>query len=219
MITAIELAVLERLKAMQGALGFAWRRLDTLPDDWESYLDAKGGEIKGPAAWIGFTGWSDPESWGDGVIAVTGSFGLVVVNSSARPDEAMNRHGGKDVAKEPGSYRLALGAAAVLDRQMLGLDLVAPIAVGDCQPLKRSTAMRDLKLSGHAMMLACRFPIQIAGDDTVDELEALHANWDFPSFNTPFVVDADPVAIGVQLPDDPHADATDHIALQETDPS
>ncbi|WIA55477.1 DUF1834 family protein [Sphingobium sp. WTD-1] len=219
MIAAIELAVLARLKAMQDALGFAWNRLDTLPDDWEAYLAAKRGEIKGPAAWVGFTGWSDPESWGDGVIAVTGTFGLVVVHSSARPDEAANRHGGPNPAKEPGSYRLALGAAALLDRQMLGLDLVAPMTVGDCQPLKRSKAMQDLNLSGHAMMLGCRFTIQLAGDDSDEELAALHVNWDVPAFGTPHPVDADPIVPGAQLPDDPHADATDHIALQETDPS
>lgn len=219
MIAAIELAILARLKSMEPVLGFGWRRLETLPEDWEAYLTAKGGELRGPAAWVGFTGWRGAAIEGDQLV-VDGSFGLVVANSSSRPDEQANRHGGPDPATEPGSYRLVLGAAAVLADQMLGLDLVAPMMVGDADPLKRSTVMKQLKLSAHAMMLSCRFPIVPAGDDSDAALEAIHANWDIPEFLRPFAVDADPVAPGVQLPDDAHADATDHIVLsQETDPS
>lgn len=219
MIAAIELAMLARLKAMQPALGFAWRVLETMPDDWENYLARKKGEIKGPAAWVTFTGWRDDERIGD-ALHVTGTFGLLVGNSSLRPDEAANRHGGPDIAKEPGSYRLALGAAAVLAGQMLGLDLDAPVEVGECQPLPRSKAMIDLNLSVHALMLSCRFPIQLAGDSDDDALKAMHVNWDMPLFDFPFPLDADPVAPGVQLADDVNADATDHLDLtQEPNPS
>lgn len=219
MIAAIELAILARLKAMEPALGFAWRRLETLPEDWEAYLGDMKGELRGPAAWIGFTGWRNAEIE-DGQLVVDGSFGLVVASSSSRPDEQAHRHGGPNVAAEPGSYRLALGAAAVLADQMLDLDLVEPISVGDADPLKRSARMKELKLSAHAMMLACRFPILLAGDDSDDALEAIHANWDIPLFGDPDPVDRDLVAPGAQLPDDAHADATDHIRLtQESDPS
>jgi phage gp37-like protein len=218
-IAAIELAILARLKAMEPTLGFSWRRLETLPDDWEAYLADKAGELRGPAVWVGFTGWRNAELWSDQLV-VDGSFGLVVASSSSRPDEQANRHGGPNPATEPGSYRLALGAAAMLADQMLGLDLVEPISVGDADPLKRTARMKELKLSAHAMMLACRFPILLAGDDSDAALAAIHANWDVPAFNQPVPVDRDLVAPGVQLPDDFHADATDHILLsQEPDPS
>ena len=218
MIAAIELAILARLKAMEPALGFAWRRLETLPEDWEAYLGDMKGELRGPAAWVGFTGWRNAEIEGDQLV-VDGSFGLVVASSSSRPDEQAHRHGGPNIAAEPGSYRLALGAAAVLADQMLDLDLIEPISVGDADPLKRSARMKELKLSAHAMMLACRFPILLAGADD-EALEAIHANWDMPAYGQPDPVDRDPVAPGVQLPDDFHADATDHVLLsQETDPS
>jgi len=164
-IAAIELAILARLKAMEPTLGFSWRRLETLPDDWEAYLADKAGELRGPAVWVGFTGWRNAELWSDQLV-VDGSFGLVVASSSSRPDEQANRHGGPNPATEPGSYRLALGAAAMLADQMLGLDLVEPISVGDADPLKRTARMKELKLSAHAMMLACRFPILLAGDDS-----------------------------------------------------
>lgn len=217
MIAAIELAVLARLKALEEPLGFAWRRLLTLPDDWESYLTEKKGEIVGPIAWIAFTGWSDADrvDTADGEqLEVTGTFALLVGNTSKRPDEAANRHGGPNAAIEPGSYRLALGAAAALSGQMLGLDLVSPIEVGNCQPLPRSKAMADLFLSIHGLVLSCRFPIAIVGEGDPEQLLALHANWDIPLLGAPVPIDADPVAPGVQLPDDDHADATDHLDLE-----
>lgn len=219
MIAAIELAVLAALKARESALGFSWKRLLTLPDDWESYLALKRGEIVGPIAWVAYTGWTNTErvDTDDGAqLHVDGTFALLVGNTSKRPDEAANRHGGPNPATEPGSYRLALGAAAVLSGQMLGLDLVSPIKVGNCQPLPRSKAMADLFLSVHGLVLSCRFPIAIVGEGDPDQLLALHANWDIPLLGAPVPIDADPVAPGVQLADDDHADATDHLDL-ETD--
>jgi phage gp37-like protein len=219
MIAAIELSILARLKATAPALGFDWRWLKTLPEDWENYLDLKGGEITGPSAWVGFTGWTNSErnfEEGGDQLVVDGSFGLIVGSVSARPDELANRHGGPDPAKEPGSYRLALGAAAVLAGQWLDLDLVSPIEVGACQPLARTKAMAARNLTCHALVLSCRFPILLAGDAAPADLGALHANWDIPRFATPWPVDSDPVADGPQLPDDAHADATDHITFQES---
>lgn len=218
MIAAIELAVLDRLRAMEGALGFAWKRRLTLPDDWEAYLDSKGTEIVGPAAWIGFTGWTETERSNDQLI-VDATFGLLLGNTSDRQDEVANRHGGPDAAKEPGSYRLALGAAAILSGQMLGLDLATPIEVGACQPMPRSAKMKSLRLSVHALILSCRLPIQLSGDggDDPAALAALHVNWDVPRFGDPIAIDADLVAPGVQLPDDFHADATDHLIFEEPD--
>lgn len=219
MIAAIELAVLAQLKASESDLGFAWRRLETLPDDWENYLALKRGQIVGPAAWIGFTGWTATETMEgeDGpVLHADATFALLVGHTSKRPDEAANRHGGPDPATEPGSYRLVVGATAMLHEQMLGLDLVSPIAVGNCQPLPRSKMMADLSLSVHGLILSCRFPVVLAGGDDAAAIEALHANWDIPLLGQPVPVDADPVAPGVQLPDDAHADATDHLTL-ETD--
>lgn len=222
MIASIELAVLARLQAMEGALGFTWGRLETMPDDWENYLGRKKGELRGPAlAWIASTGWSDAQRENDQLV-VTGHFALLVGHVSARPDEAANRHGGPNPAIEPGSYRLALGAASVLAGQTLGLDLTRPIEVGDCEPLPASKATTALNMTVSLIDLSCRFPIQLTGEGEDDPaaLEQLHINWDVPDYGLPIPVDRDLVAPGVQLPDDAHADATDHIQLNpETDPS
>ncbi|MGE4323988.1 MAG: phage protein Gp37 [Sphingobium sp.] len=214
MIAAIERAILHRLHATEALVGFPWRRLDTLPDDWENYLETKVGELRGAAAWVGFTGWSNAEEAGDGAVHVDGTFGLIVAQASSRQDEVANRHGGPNASVQPGVYRLDLAVTAALSGQTLGLDLVRPIAIGDCQPLPRSAKMKALGMTAHGLMLSCRFPIQIAPADvadlTADDLAAIHANW----ATRPGMVDADPVAPGVQLPDDIHATATDHIPLQ-----
>ncbi len=221
MIAATELALLARLRAMEPVLGFAWGNLLTLPPDWEAWLESKGVELRGPAAaWAGFTGWTATERVyaDDGEqLIVDASFGLLLGSISARQDEEALRHGGPNPAIEPGSYRLAVGAASVLSGQMLGLDMAAPIEVGALQPMPRSAKMKSLNLSVHGAMLSCRLPIQLAGDESDEAalFAALHANWDVPEFLTPIAVDADLVASGVQLPDDAHADATDHIILQE----
>lgn len=218
MIAAIELAILERLRSMGDAIGVTWRFLDTIPHDFDAYLARKKSEIKGPAAWVAFMSWDKAERIG-GELIVDGQFALLVANQSVRPDEAANRHG-VGTPLEPGSYRLALGASALLAGHMLGLDLVAPIEVGAAELLPRTKTMIDMGLSITLIDLSCRFPITLSGCDSPDDLDALHANWDMPPFGLPFIIDRDPVAPGVQLPDDAHADATDHIDLtQETDPS
>lgn len=216
MIAAIEQAVLDRLEAMGAAIGVTWRFLDTIPHDFEAYLQRKRSEIKGPAAWVAFMGWDKAERVDDQLI-VDGSFALLVANQTQRPDEAANRHG-VGTATEPGVYRLALGASAVLGGQMLGLDLVTPIEVGAAELLPRTKVMIDMGLSIALVDLSCRFPIQLSVGDSPPELEALHVNWDMPLRGLPFVIDRDPVAAGVQLPDDANADATDHIILQEPVP-
>jgi phage gp37-like protein len=215
MIAAIELAILARLRAIEPWLGFVWGRLDTLPDDWEAYLARKPGELRGPAlAWIMHSGWGDTERENDQLV-VDATFGLIVAHISARQDEVANRHGGPDPAKEPGSYRALLGATAALAGQTLGLDLTRPIEVGACQPLPRSKAMIALNMTAALIDLTCRFPVQLSGGDDPAALLALHANWDLPPFAIPLPVDADPVAPGVQLPDDDHATATDHLTFEE----
>ncbi|PTS73797.1 hypothetical protein DBR17_17760 [Sphingomonas sp. HMWF008] len=206
MIAQIELAMLAQLKAVAdaGGTGFAWRTLETYPEDWDAFLMSQS-EIRTPAAWVVFAGWSRAERWDDGSVVVDGSFGLMIADENLRSAEQYQRHGGADPAKEPGSYRLALAAVASLAGQSLGLDLVAPLELGQLRAVRPTDAIRKRKLSMYAAEFTCRFRIALFTGDVFDELRALHSNWVLPIVPDPFA-----------LPDDFNADATDHVEL-ETD--
>ncbi|MDH7971782.1 DUF1834 family protein [Sphingomonas sp. AR_OL41] len=218
MIAAIELGMLARLKAVAdtGVTGFAWKTLTTYPDDWDAYLAAEG-QINTAAAWVVFAGWSGTEETESGDVHVDASFGLVVADENLRPAEQYQRHGGTDIASEPGSYRLAIAAVTSLSGQSLGLPLVRPLKVGALRPVRPNDAIRKRKWSMYAVEFTCRVPLTLVGDGEIDpaDLEVLHANWDIPVFDSPIPIDADPAA-GRQLPDDHNADATDIITLGDT---
>jgi phage gp37-like protein len=217
MIVATELGMLARLKAVAdtGVTGFAWRTLTTYPDDWDAYLGADV-EIRCPAAWVVFAGWTAAERTEAGDLHVTASFGLMIADENLRPAEQYQRHGGPNIAKEPGSYRLAIAAVTSLSGQSLGLPMVQPLEVGQLRPVRPSEAMRKRKFSMYAAEFTCVLPLALVGDGAIDpaDLETLHVNWDIPPFDSPDAIDADP-APGRQLPDDAHADATDIISLGE----
>jgi phage gp37-like protein len=217
MIAEIELRALARLKqvADAGGVPWRWRTHDSLPVDWDEYL-ASDAVISCPAVWIVFAGWSVPEEQVDDV-AVQATFAIVVADENNRQDDpAARRHGGHDPAKEPGAYRLLLGAVASLHGQTFGLDLLRPLRVGPARPVVPTARTRTRRLSIFAAEMTCLMPIAAAidGDLSPEELQVLHANWDIPALDDPAPIDADPVAPGVQLPDDGHADATDHLRLE-----
>jgi phage gp37-like protein len=216
MIAAIELGMLARAKAVadSGVTGFVWKTLTTYPEDWDAYLGSDV-EIRAPAMWVVFAGWTDAERTDDGELHVTGSFGVMVADENLRPAEQYQRHGGPVVANEPGSYRLVVAAVTSLAGQSLGLPLVSPLEAGQLRPVRPSDAMRKRRLSMYAAEFTCRFPLALVGDGETDpaDLEVLHANWDIPAFDSPFAIDGD-VAAGRQLPDDADADATDIVTLE-----
>ncbi|PKP93195.1 MAG: hypothetical protein CVT77_06590 [Alphaproteobacteria bacterium HGW-Alphaproteobacteria-16] len=218
MIREIEQAMLARLQAVADAGGvpWKWRTLTTYPADFEAFMQSSE-QIVCPAAWVVFAGWTGVEEWNDGIV-VNASFGLLVADENARTDTQARRHGGADPAKEPGSYRLLLSAVASLVGQTLGLNLATAIKAGPARPVAPTAATERRRLSLFAVELNCGIPIALVGDgaDSPEELQALHANWDIPLIGDPVPVDADAVAPGTQLPDDAHADATDHVTL-ETD--
>jgi phage gp37-like protein len=216
-IAAIELGMLARLKAVAdaGGLPFAWRTLETYPLDWEDYLNATA-QVQCPAAWVTFAGWTATEETGEGWV-VDASFGLMVADENDRSREVHRRHGGPDPAKEPGAYLVLLGAVGTLAGQSLELDAMArPLAPGPCRPAVPSVAAEQRKLARYACEFRCSFVITPTPDGAEDpeDLAILHANWDVPAFASPIPVDADPVAPGIQLPDDAHADATDTVELE-----
>jgi len=222
MIAAVELAILARLRAVEPALGFKWGTLATFPNPWETEL-YNDDRVRCPAAWVTFAGWNGAVRAegpnGEPQLHVEASFGLMVADENLRPSEQYQRHGGADPAKEPGSYRLFLGAVGTLAGQMLGLDLVAPLECGPLRAVAATVADSKRPMSRYAVELTCTVPLAIAADGEVDpaDLLALHANWELQPRPDPSV-DADPVAPGVQLADDFHADATDTVSLGEQEP-
>ncbi|MDF7776870.1 DUF1834 family protein [Sphingomonas sp. AOB5] len=219
MIAAIEQAMLARLRAVEGSLGFSWKTLTTFPNPWEAdlYSDAL---VQCPAAWVTFSGWNGAvqaynAETGEDELHVTGSFGLMIADENRRPGEQYQRHGGPNPATEPGSYRLLLGAVAALEGQSLNLGLVKPLSCGPARAVAPLVGDTKRPMSRYAVELTCTFPIAVTGDGETDPdaLLRLHANWDLAPFGDPVPVDRDPLEPGTQLPDDDHADATSVVSL------
>ena len=215
MIAQIELAMLEQLRLGAPDFGFAWKTLATYPVDWEDYL-ASDALIACPAAWVVFAGWDNAERGDDDIVRVSGSFGVMVADENSRPDQAAQRHGGPDPAIEPGSYRLIECVTAALSGSMLGLDLVSPMECGDLRAVAPTAASQKRRMSRFAIGFSCQFALPLPVEDAAP-FESLHANWDIPALGDPVPVDRDLVKPGAQLPDDSHADATDHIQLESSE--
>jgi phage gp37-like protein len=209
MIAAIENAILARLKAAAdaGVLGYAWKTLETYPEEWDQYLKDKS-ILRPPAAWVTFAGWRRIES--DLFRPrLRLQFGVVVMAENQR-NETATRHGGP-VSAEPGSYQLAEDVCGLLAGQDLGLDMNA-LAIGDLHFVSRLAALKERKVS----MLALELSTEVAAElvefptDDLGDFETFHVNWDVPPFGG---IDAAPCPPGVQIPDDVHSDATDHIEV------
>jgi phage gp37-like protein len=217
MIAQIELAIGAALKAAAdaGVLGYDWRTLETYPEEWDAYLKEKG-DWKSPAAWAVFAGATDIRFTDQGNVRLDGAqFGVVVAAENLR-NETATRHGGPDVAAEPGSYQLAVDALAVLSGSDLGLDIdrLVPKSLRLVRPFE---ALRERKVSMIALQFETAFEITtLPPEADLDELRALHLDWDVPPFGG---VDADLGAAGIQLPapaDGPgSADASDHLILPQ----
>lgn len=215
MIAAVENGMLARLKAAAdaGALGYAWRTLETYPADWDAYFKNKP-QLNAPAAWVVFGGVERVERSNDGPIA-TCSFGLVVAATNLRNEEA-TRHGRtvpSGRTPEPGSYQLMLDAVGLLDDQDLGLD-IAPLAFVEAREVVAASAaaLRNASVWALRFRTDILFARLALDQDALVDFELFHANWDVPGFGG---IDAAPGTPGVQIPDDAHADATDHVGLPQ----
>jgi phage gp37-like protein len=177
MIAAIELALLEQLRAAgeAGTLGYEYVVLDTFPDEFEEYLRSIG-NLRTPAAWAVFLGMDQGE---DGVDETGWTarcrFALVVAASNLR-NEQQTRHGDGAL---PGSYQLAEDAIRLLSRSDIGLPLVSPIMVRGARLVSRSEQMVRQKLSLIAIELDCRAPFG-AFLPEAGEFQTLHVDWDVP---------------------------------------
>ncbi|MGZ8362483.1 MAG: phage protein Gp37 [Caulobacteraceae bacterium] len=209
MIGQIENAMLDRLKAAQTALGYAFGDLDSLPVDIEDKF--KESIIRFPAAWVTFSGFRTITTFSTSA-KVRGRFHLVLAAQNLR-NERSARQGG--TSSEVGSYQLACDAAALFIGADLGLE-ISPLEMGELTPLytgipdkKRSLSLMALELFTEFSLDQAEFPSGELGD-----FVTFHANWDIPPHGG---IDADTEADGVQLPDDANADTSTTVTL-ETQP-
>ncbi len=217
MIASIELAMIAALRvaAETRPLGYAWRTLETYPEEWDSYLKEKG-DWKAPAAWAVFAGATSLRFTDLGAVRVEGAqFGLVVAAENLR-NEAATRHGGPEGTAEPGSYQLALDALSILAGSNLGLDIdpLQPRAIRLVRPFD---ALKERKVSMLALQFETGFEFSTFPIDAeLDAFETLHIDWDVPSFGG---IDGDPAEDGIQLPAPAtgpgSADAADHLILPQ----
>jgi phage gp37-like protein len=200
MIAAIELAILETLRAAgeDGVLGYRFAVLDSFPDEFEEYLKATH-NLRTPAAWIVFLGMDRGEESEDGSgWNARCRFALVVGAQNLR-NERQTRHGD---GAEPGSYQLMADAIRLLSRSMLGLDLVEPVTVPGARLVSRSDQMKRQNLSLIAIELECRAAFGLFDEDT-GAFEALHVDWDVPAFGNvapPLPADAPDAEDLMELP-------------------
>ncbi|WP_182466803.1 phage protein Gp37 [Sphingomonas gilva] len=212
MISAVELAMLARLKAAADAdrLGYAWKTLDTYPEDWGAYL--ANDPWRAPAAWASFDGFRGARRDDRGGLMAQCSFGLVVASQSKR-NQASARHGHGDA--EPGSYQLMLDAVGLLDGSDLGLEELGELTFAGAAAVALDESLRKRGASLIGIRFDCELPIAaltIEDGREIAPFEVFHANWDIAPFGG---VDADREAPGVQLPADDAADATDHVELPQ----
>jgi len=211
MIAAIENAILARLAdaGESGLLGYRFRSLESYPEDWDAYLKDKR-DWKAPAAWVVFTGADEIMELDTGQVRLTAQFGLVVAAENKR-NETATRHGGP-VASEPGSYQLLIDAVSLLAGADFGLD-IDRIEIGVVRQVRPVAALIERNVSMFAIELVTAFGIvQPDSDGDPQPFTAFHANWDVPPFGG---IDAAPGTPGIQLPDDVHADAVDHVELPQ----
>jgi len=212
MIATIENAMLARLRAAEGPgkLGYTFKTLESFPDDWASYLQAHP-EIRCPAAWATFAGAQNIREEDSGTVSADGTFFMIVAGQSSR-NEVSSRHGDRDGS--PGSYQLAIDALMLLTGQDFGLDITRMKPGRSFQQVEMADPQRKRGISAIAVEMETRFylePLSFDHEAPVPFTD-FHANWDVPAFGG---IDADPVTPGVQLPDDPDADATDHVELEQ----
>jgi hypothetical protein len=140
-------------------------------------------------------------------------FGLTVLASNLRRDEETRRHGVAG-AGEIGSYQLMMGALQALAGGFVPDGAVSRIEIGRVSHVRM--ALTEMKASMMAAELLLRFEAPALPTNLDDaDLEAFtsfHANWDIAPFGG---IDAAPGTPEIQLPDDAHADATDHILLEQ----
>lgn len=176
-----EIGMIAALRAASagGVLPYAWRTLDSYPDDFDAYLKEKA-NLRMPAAWAVFLGLSDglDRQDDDSGWSAEARYALVVAGQNLRGETA-TRHGFEGGA-EPGSYQLTIDAIRVLDGQDLGF-LVAPLRAGGARLVARTAEMRTQGMSLMAIEFSCRIPIGQFEElgNPADWLQ-LHADWDVP---------------------------------------
>ena len=201
MIAAIENGVLAHLEqAPAEILGYAWKNLESSPDDWDVAFKEQMKGTRSPAAWIGFTGWDKTSIQDSGQVFVEGArFALVVMAQNLR-NEKSSRHGG--VGGEPGSYQLMLDVTAALAHRDLDLP-IAPFRIGAAREVARSPELRNAGYSIFALQLTTDFWIDPQATEEYGSFELFHADWDVPAFGN----------VGPDLPA-PAADAADDLPLE-----
>jgi phage gp37-like protein len=215
-ITAIENAVLARAKAAEPRFGYSWQTCETYPADWDAFLKEKR-QVNAPGLWFGYAGG---RSLGEEVIEGGGygtrielAFGLTVLAKHFGNEEM--RRQGNAAQKVVGAYELMLNCISLFDGYDLGLD-IDNLEFGQLRLVRPVGALTEMKAAMYAVqvttsILIPRLPADL-GAGPLDDFERFHTNWDLPPFGG---IDANPGAPGVQVPDDAHADAIDHLELPQ----
>lgn len=214
MIAAIENEILARLKDAEPQLPWAWKMLETYPADWDAWLKENRSQARAPGGWVGMAGLRKVTLLTSGLLDIEAVFGLTLLAINQRGEE--ERRHGLESAGEIGSYQLMIAALQIL-AGWCPPSATEQISVGRVQHVRPSDALRSMKASMISAELFVRFeapvfPIDLVEAEEPTPFEIFHANWDVRPFGG---IDANAGEPGIQLPDDAHADATDHVELPQ----
>lgn len=183
-ITAIEQAVLARLKAAEPVLGYRWQTRETYPADWDAFLKEKR-QVNPPGVWFGYAGGrtlgEEAINGGSHGTRIELTFGIVVIAKHVG-NEQMRRHG-NEAQNVVGAYQLILDCIALLDGQDLELD-IDKLKFGQLRLVRPTGALTEMKAAMYAAQVTTSFIVPRLPADLsaggLDDFLTFHADWDIP---------------------------------------
>lgn len=196
MISTIENAIINRIKAAQdaeGGLGYKLKKIDTYGGEFSDGLERIVKDF--PAVLVAFNG-APLHQENRASFTFKATFGVICCAVSLRNEQAA-RHG---KAGKIGSYQLVTDMLALLSGQKLGLD-IKPLVPREIRALVNDKAESQLA-SVYAIDFETVFALDAAAASGLADFETFHGDWDIPPHGN--VQPPMPAAT---------ADATDHITL------
>lgn len=200
MIGTIEQAMIDHATAVSagGDLGYALNQVDTYAGQFDEDVSEIAKDF--PLVFFAWSGeWGPPESIGQNAWQYKPVFAAIAGVKSLR-NEKDSRHGG--APGEVGSYQMITDLRAMFNGRNLGLD-IRPFEPGQARSLF-NRRVHDLKVSVLVAEFRTEYVGEPAADDTLDDFETFHADWDIPAHDGHTSV---PLAAE-------DADATDDVTLE-----
>lgn len=200
MIGAVENAIIARIQAAQdsGALGYRLVKVTTYAGDLAEGIKSVARAL--PAVWVVFSGATAQRVIARTRVEVSATYSVIVAANSLR-NEREGRHGS---GAAPGAYQIVEDIVALLGGRSLDIQALRPLQLVRIEALYNDRSEQTLAAI-YGITFETGWQVDLGEDaGTLDDFRTFHANWDLPAHGE----------VGPALPDDTHAQATDHITLE-----